>query len=616
MQYLNLEHVSKSYGEKVLFDDLNLTISKGEKIALIARNGTGKSTLLEIIAGEQSGEGERAKVHTANDISIYYLKQEPDFDKNASVIEALYNSDNPNVQLLKAYNEALILKDESKVEELMIQIDNNEIWSLDAKIKETLFRLNISDLSQKISSLSGGQKKRVALAKMIIDEPDFIILDEPTNHLDLDMVEWLEDYLVNDRLTILMVTHDRYFLEVVCNEIIELERGNLYTYRGGYSDYLVKKAARQENEAVQHEKLKQLYKKELDWVRRMPQGRGTKAKSRVDKFDEIKTDYKSHQKDEEIKLHVKSSRLGGKILEAHYISKAYGDTKIVTDFNYKFRKFERVGIVGNNGTGKTTFIKLLTQEIKPDSGKIIKGETVTFGYYKQEGLPADTNKRVIDVIRDIAEYIPLDKGKKLTAESLLERFLFPRSQQQVYVSKLSGGERRRLYLLSVLMANPNFLILDEPTNDLDIMTLNILEDYLMDFPGCLIVVSHDRFLLDKLVDHLFILDGNGNIKDYNGRYSEYRKEAKAKSISNSNTKKQAPKEDKNIDLKEKKRIKNKISSLEKRISQLELKKKQTEEKFLDTTLSLEKINELSASLEEIKNELETCEDEWLEYSEM
>jgi len=614
MQYLNLEHVSKSYGEKVLFNDLNLTISKGEKIALIARNGTGKSTLLEIIAGEQSAEGELAKVHTANDITIYYLRQDPDFDKDASVIEALYNSDNPNIQLLKAYNEALILKDEAKVEELMIQIDNNEIWSLDAKVKETLFRLNISDLSQKISSLSGGQKKRVALAKMIIDEPDFIILDEPTNHLDLDMVEWLEDYLLNDRLTILMVTHDRYFLETVCNQIIELEGGNIYTYRGGYSDYLVKKAARQENDAVQHEKLKQLYKKELDWVRRMPQGRGTKAKSRVDKFDEIKTDYKSHQKEEEIKLHVKSSRLGGKILEAHYISKAFGDTKILTDFNYKFRKYERVGIVGNNGTGKTTFINILTQKIKPDSGKIIKGETVTFGYYKQEGLPADTNKRVIDVIRDIAEFIPLDKGKKLTAESLLERFLFPRSQQQVYVSKLSGGERRRLYLLSVLMANPNFLILDEPTNDLDIMTLNILEDYLMDFPGCLIVVSHDRFLLDKLVEHLFILDGSGNVKDYNGRYSDFRKEAKIKAPST--TKNQSSNEDKNIDIKEKKRIKNKISSLEKKISQLELKKKQIEEKFLDTTLSIEKINELSTSLEGVKTELESCEDEWIEYSEM
>ncbi len=617
MQYLKLENVSKSYGEKVLFDKLNFTISKGQKIALIARNGTGKSTLLRVIAGEESPEGETAKIQFNKEISTIFLKQEPKFDSGLNVLEAIYNSDNPTIQTLKAYQTAIEQKDEQKIQELILKIDNLKAWGLDSKIKETLSKLNINDLSQPISLLSGGQLKRVALARIIIEEPEFLILDEPTNHLDLDMVEWLEEYLSNDKITLLMVTHDRYFLEEVCNEIIEIDNGNLYSYRGSYSDYLEKKAARIANDAVRQDKLKQLYKKELDWVRRMPSGRGTKAKSRVQKFDEIKSDYRSFNKEDEMKIHVQASRLGGKILEAHNISKSFGDIKIIDDFSYKFRKGERLGIVGPNGAGKSTFIKMLTKELRPDSGKIVVGETVNFGYYNQDGLSMGQDQRVIDVVREVAEYIPLDSGKKLTAEQLLERFLFPRPQQQVYVSKLSGGERRRLYLLTVLMANPNFLILDEPTNDLDIITLNILEDYLMTFQGCYIIISHDRFLLDKLVEHLFILDGKGNVKDYNGKYSEYRILQKQKAIESTRetSVKTKPETNSYEDQKEQKKLKNKVNNLEKKIANLEEEKKTLENKFLDPNLDLETIQEYSKKLEEIKNSIEEMEMEWMELSE-
>ena len=613
MQYLKLENVNKSYGEKTLFKDLNLTISRGQKIALIARNGSGKSTLLKIISGEEAGEGENSKIQIANGIRISVLKQEPDFHKDDTVLDAIYSLDNPKIQLLKEFEVASLENDQDKIQKIMLGLDDLKAWDFDAKIKETLGKLNIKDLQQKVSLLSGGQRKRVALAKLMIEEPEFIIMDEPTNHLDLDMIEWLEEYLSADRVTLLMVTHDRYFLERICNEIIEIDNGSVFTYRGNYTDFLVKKAARIENEAANYGKLKKLYKKELDWVRRQPSARGTKAKSRVDKFHEIKDEVKSHTTNEEMKLHVQTSRLGGKILEAHAIGKSFGDIKIVDEFSYKFRKGERLGIVGPNGSGKSTLINLLTKQIRPDSGKIVIGDTVTFGYYHQEGLNLENDKRVIDVIRDVAEYIPLDKGKKLTAEQLLERFLFPRPQQQVYVSKLSGGERRRLYLLTVLMANPNFLILDEPTNDLDIITLNILEDYLMQFPGCLIVISHDRFLLDKLVEHLFILDGNGNIKDYNGRYSEFRKIQKQEKYA-------APKAEKIIteeviDLKEKKKRKNKLNSLERKMSELEDSKKKIEKQFEDTTLEMDKIQELSKKLQGINQELEETENEWLELSE-
>lgn len=612
MQYLRFENINKSYGEKVLFDNINLTISRGQKIALIARNGTGKSTLLRVIAGEESAEGENAKIEIGSGVKISYLKQEPKFNPGDTILETIYSMDNPKIKLLKAYELALLNDRQEELQDLMIQLDDLKAWDFDVKIKETLGKLKIKNLQQTVATLSGGQRKRVALAKLIVEEPEFIILDEPTNHLDLDMIEWLEVYLSNDKITLLMVTHDRYFLERICNEIIELEHGNIYSYKGNYSDYLEKKALRVENETSNFAKLKKLYKKELAWVRRQPKARGTKAKSRVDKFHGIKDEVKSQKTDESMKLHVQTNRLGGKILEAHVIGKSFEDIKIIHEFSYKFRKGERLGIVGPNGSGKSTFINLLTKKIRPDSGKIIVGDTVSFGHYEQDGMDLTVDRKVIDVIREVAEFIPLDKGKKLTAEQLLERFLFPRPQQQVYVSKLSGGEKRRLYLLTVLMQNPNFLILDEPTNDLDILTLNILEEYLMQFPGCLIIVSHDRFLLDKLVEHLFILDGSGNIKDYNGKYSEYRATKKAEN----RTKPAAVKEitQTKVDQKERKRIKNRINSLERTMASLEEKKKETEAKFLNPDLPLEEIQKLSTELKEINQGLESAEEEWLELS--
>lgn len=612
MQYLKFENINKSYGEKILFNNINLTISRGQKIALIARNGTGKSTLLRVIAGEETAEGELANVEINTDIKISFLNQEPKFNPADTVLETIYSMDNPKIKVLKAYQMALLHKEEEKLQELMMQLDDLKAWDFDVKIKETLGRLNITNLQQTVATLSGGQRKRVALAKLIVEEPEFIILDEPTNHLDLDMIEWLENYLSNDKVTLLMVTHDRYFLERICNEIIELENGNLYSYKGNYTEYLEKKALRVENESTNFAKLQKLYKKELDWVRRQPKARSTKAKSRVDKFHGIKDEVKSHKEDESMQLHVQTSRLGGKILEAHVIGKSFDEIKIIHEFSYKFRKGERLGIVGPNGSGKSTMINLLTKKIRPDSGKIVIGDTVTFGHYEQEGMDLSVDRKVIDVIREVAEYIPLDKGKKLTAEQLLERFLFPRPQQQVFVSKLSGGEKRRLYLLTVLMKNPNFLILDEPTNDLDILTLNILEEYLMQFPGCLIVVSHDRFLLDKLVEHLFILDGSGNIKDYNGKYSEYRAAKKAENKAKPTAVKEVSQNQ--VDQKERKKIKNRINSLERTMASLEEKKKTIEAKFLNPDLPLEEITKLSGELKEINEGLEAAEEEWLELS--
>lgn len=615
MQYLLLENVNKSYGEKTLFKDVNLSISRGDKIALVAKNGSGKTTLLQVIAGTISAEGENARVHLANNCHRAYLKQEPDLPEHMTALEAVLESDNQAVQAIQKYESALLHQDNDAIQKYIGILEDLKAWDIESRIKEILFRLKIEDLEMKVSQMSGGQKKRVALAKILIDEPDFIILDEPTNHLDLDMIEWLEEYLSSEQLTIFMVTHDRYFLENVCNQIIELDDGELYKYAGGYSDFLEKKYAREQNQAARLDKMKKLFRKELDWVRRQPKARGTKAKARVDKFYDIKKEAHKNLDDDEMKISIKASRLGSKILEAHALYKSYGEKKIVEGFDYKFKRGEKIGIVGKNGVGKTTFLKLLTKEIRPDGGKIVVGDTIVFGYYTQSGIDLKDDKRVIDVIRDIAEFIPLEKGKKLTAESLLERFLFPRSQQQVYVSQLSGGERRRLYLLTVLMSNPNFLILDEPTNDLDIITLNVLEEYLMDFPGCLIVVSHDRYFMDKIVDHIFILEGEGKIKDYNGNYSEYRQE---KSLLATNTKPQVKKKEvskpanNEVSYEDRKRYNRLLKEIEK----LETKKQELEQKFANTELTPENIKDLSIKLSETKDKLEAKELEWMELAEI
>ncbi len=617
MQLLNIENCNKSYGEKKLFENLNFTISQGQKIALVAKNGSGKTTLLRLIAGEESPEGETAKIQFTPNISRYYLLQDPVFEKGATVLETVYDSENPKILAIKAHAEALLANDQEAIEKASLKVDDLKAWNTEVKIKEILSKFNISDLEKSVDELSGGQLKRLSIAKMIIDEPDFIILDEPTNHLDLDMIEWLEQYLQSNHLTIFMVTHDRYFLERICTEIFELDQGELFVYRGNYSDYLEKKDLRVSNELVNQEKAKKLYKKELEWIRKMPKARGTKAKSRVDKFDEIKKKAFNNRDDSTLSINLKSSRLGSKILEAHAITKAFDEQIIIKSFSYKFKRGERIGVVGKNGVGKSTFLNILTKDLRPDGGKIVVGETINFGYYTQDGIKLNKDKRVLEVIRDIAEYIPLDKGKKLTAESLLETFLFPRSQQQVYVSQLSGGEKRRLYLLTILMSNPNFLILDEPTNDLDILTLNVLEDYLMQFQGCLLVVSHDRYFLDKMVDHLFILEGEGVIKDYNHTYSEYRAHKKANQYTSNDSKAENKSDDKKaaqLDREKQKKIKNRINKIEREIDTLEAKKSQLTLKF-NEELSLEDIQKFSKELDEVKSQIEKYEEEWMELTE-
>ena len=619
MNYLTLENITKSYGDKVLFENIGLTISKGQKIALIARNGSGKTSLLRLIAGEESVDGDKARILIAKDIRIGYLKQEPQFDPTMTVLEAALDSENEKIQAIKSYESATLKADADEIQKWSSKLEDLKAWDIEIRVKEILGKLNIKNLTQIVSTLSGGQQKRLALAKMLIDEPDFYILDEPTNHLDIDMIEWLEKYLSSKNLTLFMITHDRYFLERVCNEMVELDGTKLHTYRGNYSDYLEKKSSRIINESTVLDKSKKLYKKELEWIRRQPKARGTKAKSRVDKFDKIK-DAAHQQADGQLAaIEIDSSRLGSKILEARDISKAFDDVNIVENFSYKFKKRERVGIAGANGVGKSTLIQLLTKEIKPDTGKVILGETVVFGHYTQANLDIRDDKRVIDVIRDIADYIPLKKGLKMSAEALLERFLFPRAQQQVFVSKLSGGEKRRLHLITVLIKNPNFLILDEPTNDLDILTLNVMEDYLMTFPGCLLIVSHDRYFMDKLVDHIFVMKGDGQIKDFNGTYTEFKQSLKAEQKLKSNNPKEArPKKIETTESEVRKLSyfeKKEFNGLEGEIAKLEKEKEAVEGKFSDTTLSPEKITELSIRIGEIKNEIEAKENRWLELSE-
>ncbi|MEM7573995.1 MAG: ABC-F family ATP-binding cassette domain-containing protein [Bacteroidota bacterium] len=625
MLYLGLENVSKSYGEKVLFDRVELPVSKGNKIALVAKNGSGKSTLLRIAAGIDLPEGVGAKVYLHRDARRAYLPQEPDFGANASVLEAVFDSDSEVVRLVREYESALLLSaQQDQLQRILGRMDELGAWDTEARIKEILSKLNIEDIHQPVATLSGGQRKRVALAKLIIDEPDLIIMDEPTNHLDLDMIEWLEEWLQQAKITLLMVTHDRYFLERVCNNITELDEGQLYRYSGNYSDYLEKKALRHDIASAEHDKNLKRYKRELEWVRRMPQGRGTKAKSRVDAFGDLRDRVKTFKANEELQINIQGQRLGKKIVEAHNVSKRYGEKLVVDSFDYKFKKGERVGIVGPNGAGKSTLLGLLTKEIRTDTGKVVIGDNTVFGYYTQDGIQLNEDRRVIEVIRDIAEFIPLEKGLKLTAASLLEKFLFSRKQQQVYVSQLSGGERRRLFLLTILMRNPNFLILDEPTNDLDIMTINVLEDFLMNFPGVVLIVSHDRFFLDKLCDHLFVFKGSGQIKDWNGTYTEWRALEKANQLeerrqaaSAAKTTEEEPSapitkqegEEKTLSHEDRKAIRR----VENQIAKLEKRKAEINQRFSDmASLTPELIAELGQELSQLNEQIEEKEMEWME----
>jgi ATP-binding cassette subfamily F protein uup len=605
MNFLTLENISKSYGEKVLFDNINLQINEGQKVALVAKNGSGKTSLLRVIAGMEASEGVNSRILIKKGSRIGWLPQDPEFQAGATILEAVLNSDDPKIQAIRQHEEALLLNKTELLQQSVQRLEELKAWNIEARIKSILFKLNIKQLDQKVDELSGGQKKRLALAKLMIEEPEFLILDEPTNHLDLDMIEWLEEYLQQSNLTLFMVTHDRYFLEVVCDTILELDRGMLYKYNGSYSAFLEKRNSRLENEATTLDRTKKLMKRELEWVRRMPKARGTKAKSRVDNFYDIK-----------------GARLGSKIVEFHDVSKRYDELVLVDGFTYKFQKNERIGIVGPNGVGKSTFLNLMTKQLRPDTGTVVIGGTVQFGYYTQGGIQIKDDKRVIDVITDIAEYIPLEKGQKMSAAALLERFLFSRKQQQVYVSQLSGGERRRLYLLTVLMENPNFLILDEPTNDLDIMTLNVLEDFLLQFPGVVVMVSHDRYFMDKLVDHLFVFEGEGKIRDFPGHYTDYRRVQQQEELEQRRTESDTPstKEKKpkskdtstNLTYEQRKVLKR----VEKKIEQLEEKKKELSNQFNNPALTPEQIEQLSIELGALNEELEEKEMEWMELVEL
>ena len=626
MNFLTLENVTKSYGEKVLFQNLSLHIDKGQKIGLIAKNGTGKSTLMRVIAGKEGSEGENAKIILRKDIRIGWLDQEPDFHPSLDVLGAVLDNKNPMVKAVQQYEHALAHPSDkgTALEDAMALMDDLKAWSFDAKVKETLFSFGMTNFEQKVNSLSGGQKKRVALVKVLLEEPDFLILDEPTNHLDVEMIEWLEEYLQQPGVTLFMVTHDRYFLENVCDSIIELEGGQLRRYSGNYSDYLEKKALREEVEATTYERTNKLLKNELDWVRKSPQARTTKAKARVDAyFDRKETNDTLKVKKDEMSIQIKENWMGGKIVELHNVSKSYGPKKLIENFSYKFKRKERVGIVGANGAGKSTFLQLLTQAIEPDTGKIVVGDTIIFGHYRQEGIQLADDRRVIDVIRDIADVIPLEKGKELTAAQLLEKFLFSRSQQQVYASQLSGGERRRLYLLTILMKNPNFLILDEPTNDLDVMTLQVLEDFLEDYPGCLIVVTHDRYFMDRLVDHLFVFEGNGKVRDFNGTHAEYRalkrteeQDRKALEKQQSTVAKPAPVAAPVSNLPALNSTeRNELKKLEREIAQHEQKKTEILQKFDAPDLSAADAAALSLELGKIQESMEMKELRWLELAE-
>jgi ABC transport system ATP-binding/permease protein len=628
VNYLTIENATRTYGEKVLFTGLDLSIEEGQKIALIAKNGSGKTTLMRVIASMESSEGERTKVLLNKHIKTGFLEQEFNFEDFETVGDAIFTSQDPALGAVRDFMEIGVLPDDNdKLEEILHRMEELKAWDTEAKVREVLTNFKIHDLDAKITSLSGGQRKRLSLAQLILANPDFLILDEPTNHLDIDMIEWLEGYLRQPSRTIFMVTHDRYFMENVCDTIYELDRGKLHKYRGNYSAYLEKKAAKEENDQIWYEKNKKLLKKELEWVNRQPQARSTKAKSRVDAYFDLKDKVVSAKPvTDELEISIKSTFQGSKILECHHVSKSFAGKKLIEDFSYKFKKKERVGVVGPNGAGKSTLLNLLTKKMDPDSGKIVVGETTNVGYYTQDGLDLRDDRRVIEVIKDIAEVIPLEKGKEMTAAQLLERFLFPREQQMVYVSQLSGGERRRLYLLTILMKNPNFLILDEPTNDLDVMTLQVLEDFLAEWPGSLLVVTHDRYFMDRLVDHIFIFVGEGKMKDYNGTYAEYREEQKliSQELARREKLKNSGEEVKlesvtptengvvstNYELS--KSEKNELKRLDRDIADLEEKKKKITEQFNDSSLSPAKIDELSKNLGVIIESLEEKEMRWLE----
>ncbi len=618
MNLLSVENISKSYGELVLFEQLSFGVNKDQKIALIAKNGSGKTAILNILSGlDQPDQG---MVNYRKDIKVSFLAQEPILAENSTIEQCILASDNEVLKVIANYEKALLDMDNADgYQKAFDAMDRHAAWDFETQYQQILSKLKLDDLQLKVSALSGGQKNRVALANALLNKPDLLILDEPTNHLDLEMIEWLEVYFAKENITLFMVTHDRYFLERVCNEIVELDQGQLYTYKGNYAYYLEKKEARLSQEQVEQHKSKRLFKKELDWMRRQPKARTTKSKSRIDDFAQIKERAHQRRQDHEIQLEIDMERMGTKILECHKLFKSFGDKSILDGFDYNFLRGERIGIIGKNGTGKSTFLNILTGKESVDGGKIVVGDTIKFGYYTQDGIPSKSGQKVIDVIREFGDYIPLKKGRQISAQQLLERFLFDRKKQYDFVEKLSGGERKRLYLCTVLIQNPNFLILDEPTNDLDIVTLNVLESFLLDYPGCLLVVSHDRYFMDKIVDHLFVFRGAGYIEDFPGNYSDFRayedsqdqeqEPIKPKSIQQQTAAKTATTTQKQkISFNEQKEY----QQLESKIRSLEKDKLALEQSFFEEGLSVETIEDRSKKLQEVIETIELKTMRWFE----
>lgn len=630
MNYLRAENLNKRYGDRILFNNLTLTIQQGDKIALIAKNGTGKTNLLNILAGLDTSDGE-GKVITDKNIQVAYLPQEPALDPQLTVWETLFNSNNELLKAVSEYENVMQQSETDHSDEMMKtlqlameKMDSLNAWDYESRIKQILTKLSITNYNQVAGMLSGGQRKRLALAKILIQTPDLIIMDEPTNHLDVEMIEWLEGYLKSADITLLLVTHDRYFLDAVCNVILELDNNILYTYKGNYAYFIEKKAEREFKTEREIDKAKNLYRKELEWMRRQPQARGTKQKARIDAFYETKEIASQKFDTSKVELDMKMQRLGGKIFELKNVNKSFPNLKVIDNFSYVFKPGERVGIIGKNGVGKSTFLNVLMELDTPDSGYISKGDTVKYGYYSQVGLQLKEDKRVLDVVKDIAEYVELGKGEKITATQLCKRFLFDDKMQHTFVSKLSGGERRRLFLLTIIIKNPNFFVLDEPTNDLDIQTLNVLEDFLENYKGCLVIVTHDRYFMDKLVDHLFIFEGDGVIRDFNGNYQDYLNEqADKKQEAKSNVQQiksvpapvaetivaKAPK--RKLSFKEQ----NELDTLTKEIPLLETQKATLAQQLNEGSTSHEALMQWSKQIEEISALIDGKSLRWLELSE-
>jgi ATP-binding cassette subfamily F protein uup len=633
MNYLSVENLSKAFGERKLFSNISFGISQGQKIALVGINGAGKSTLMKIIMGLEIPD--TGQVGTNQQVKVAYVHQNPVFEGTMSIYQTIFDQSNSEIlKVIEDYHKAMLeaergIDNSDKMSVLFEKMDAFQAWDFEYQVKEVLGKLGLHDTDLPVGTLSGGQRKRVALAKAILEKPDLLLLDEPTNHLDLETIEWLEDYLAKANLALFMVTHDRYFLEKVTNEILELDQGKIHRYQGNYGYFLDKKEERMEIEDIELEKAKSLYKKELDWIRRQPKARSTKAKYRVDAFEETKEKASQKREERDIQLTVTTQRLGNKIIEIEKINKAFGDKTVVNDFSYTFKKKDRVGIIGPNGAGKTTFLNMITGQMAPDSGKVSIGQTTAFGYYKQEESSFDEEKRLLDIVKEVAEVVTIAGGSEITVSQFLTQFGFPPKQQHTPVAKLSGGERRRLQLLMVLIKNPNFLILDEPTNDLDLMTLNTLEEFLDTFPGCLIIVSHDRYFMDRLVEHLFVFEGEGEISDFPGNYSEFReveKEQKDRSPKTENRSSESTKSTPSdkapantsapAKVKASFKQKNQFKEVNASMAKLEKEKAELTEKISGGNSDHEELMKISSRMLEIDSELEELELTWLELSEL